>query len=207
LKESSKRLLDAGSTFNCEAILNLKELKNKELIIYTFHPESVSFNEKKVSYVYGDLRELPFKNGWFEDVVCQSTIEHIDMDNSMYGYDLAHSGETKAKSYEYIKVINELVRVLCSKGSLRITFPYGKFENHGFFQQFDSEMLGKITDILLNKGSYSLAFFRYFKDGWKIVSQAECDSSESYNPHTGIGKGDDGAAHCRGICCINFNKS
>jgi ubiquinone/menaquinone biosynthesis C-methylase UbiE len=29
---------------------------------------------------YGDLRVLPFKDNYFDEIVCQSTLEHIDMD-------------------------------------------------------------------------------------------------------------------------------
>jgi ubiquinone/menaquinone biosynthesis C-methylase UbiE len=161
-----------------------------------------------VSYVYGDLRELPFKNNFFEEIVCQSTIEHIDMDNSIYGYDLESSLDLFTnKSYEYIKVIEELLRVLKSNGTILLTFPYGKFENHGFFQQFDSEMLRKITNKIEASGSYELTFFKYLPEGWKIASQEECNDAESYNPHTQIGKKDDFAAHSRAICCLKFSKS
>jgi SAM-dependent methyltransferase len=207
LRSGSGRLLDAGSTFNFEVILDQELVKQKELSIYTFHPEPKSFNERRISYLYGDLRQLPFANQWFDEVVCQSTIEHIDMDNSIYGYDLKGIAEPRKKSYEYMNVISELVRVLKSEGTLLITFPYGKFENHGFFQQFDAEMLSKMNAELQQSGTFTLTFFRYFKDGWKLVSQTECDDSESFNPHTGVGKGNDGAAHCRGICGVNFKKA
>jgi hypothetical protein len=123
----------------------------------------------------------------------------------MYGYELG-SPETDSKSYEYLKVISELVRVLKSKGILLLTFPYGIFENHGFFQQFDEEMLRRITIDLGNKGDTEKYFFKYLKDGWVVCSQTDCNESKSYNPHTGIGKGTDGAAHSRSICCIKFIK-
>jgi hypothetical protein len=207
LSDSAGRLLDAGSTFNFKTILDQPIIKKKELSIYTYYPEHRSFNENRISYLYGDLRLLPFRDNWFEEIVCHSTIEHIDMDNSMYGYELKGNPEPKDKSYKYLEVVNELVRVLKGNGKLLITFPFGRFENHGFFQQFDGEMLRKITEVMHSKGSYSLTFFRYFREGWKIVPQAECESLESYNPHTGIGKGEDGAAHSRGICCIHFIKS
>lgn len=207
LQKNKTVFLDAGSTFNFEYLLNNELIENKEKYIYTFYPEDKSFNQKKISYVYGDLRDLPFKNDFFEEVVCQSTIEHIDMDNSMYGYDLKSTLDVvTSKSYEYLKVIDELLRVLKTNGQLLLTFPYGKFENHGFFQQFDIEMVVRITDKMKNLGGYELTFFKYLPEGWIVASQEECNDSESFNPHTQIGKKDDFAAHSRAICCVKFIK-
>jgi SAM-dependent methyltransferase len=205
LKKGKTVFLDAGSTFNFDYLLNNELIENKEKYIYTFFPESKSYNDKRVSYVYGDLRALPFRDSFFEEIVCQSTIEHIDMDNSMYGYDLKSTLELVTnKSYEYLKVIEELLRVLKTDGQLLLTFPYGKFENHGFFQQFDAEMVAQITDKMKDFGSYELTFFKYLPEGWIVASQEECNDSESFNPHTQIGKKDDFAAHSRAICCVKF---
>jgi SAM-dependent methyltransferase len=208
LKKNRTVFLDAGSTFNFEYLLNNELIENKEKYIYTFYPENKSYNHKRISYVYGDLRDLPFRDNFFEEIVCQSTIEHIDMDNSIYGYDLKSTLDTVTnKSYEYLKVIEELLRVLKTNGQLLLTFPYGKFENHGFFQQFDAEMVARITDKMINFGNYELVFFKYLPEGWVVATQEECNDSESFNPHTQIGKKDDFAAHSRAICCIKFIKA
>lgn len=208
LKSSSKgTILDAGSTFNFQSIVEHPLVKDKELTIYTYYPEAENFIHRRVSYVFGDLRKLPFKSDMYDQIVCQSTIEHIDMDNSIYGYKLQPNAEVTQKSYDYLMVIEELIRVLKSGGELLLTFPYGKFENHGFFQQFDEEMVSKITDKMESKGKYSKEFIIYSPDGWKFDIQANCNNSESYNPHTGKGKGSDGAAHCRCVCCVKFSKN
>ncbi|MFV0572547.1 MAG: methyltransferase domain-containing protein [Xanthomarina gelatinilytica] len=207
LKKEPTLFLDAGSTFNFKYILDHNYISIKKKYIYTYYPERKSYNDKKISYIYGDLRELPFKNEFFEEIVCQSTIEHIDMDNSIYGYDLESSiAKTANKSYEYLKVINELIRVLKPNGQLLLTFPYGKFENHGFFQQLDSEMVEKITDIMTGSGIYDIIFYKYLPNGWTIASKEDCNESESFNPHTQIGKRNDYAAHSRAICCLKFIK-
>lgn len=208
LKKEQTIFLDAGSTFNFEYLLNNKFLENKEKYIYTFYPEDKSYNNKRISYVYGDLRHLPFRNDFFEEIVCQSTIEHIDMDNSMYGYDLKSTlGIVTNKNYEYLKVINELLRVIKINGQLLLTFPFGRFENHGFFQQLDEEMLEKITNKMDFLGNYELTFFKYLPEGWIISTQEDCKESESFNPHTQKGKKYDFAAHSRAICCVKFNKN
>jgi SAM-dependent methyltransferase len=208
LKKEKTIFLDAGSTFNFDYLLNHPIIQNKEKYIYTYYPETPSFYEKRISYIYGDLRELPFKNDYFEEIVCQSTIEHIDMNNSIYGYDLAPiQKEITQKSYEYLKVISEIIRVLKPNGTLLLTFPYGKFENHGFFQQLDKEMLDRILEEFAKYGIYQNTFFNYLSTGWVFSTQIDCDNAESYNPHTGNGKKEDGAAHSRAICCINFTKN
>jgi SAM-dependent methyltransferase len=202
----NKTVLDAGSTFNYSEIISHPLLAKSNLNIFTFYPEEFNFIKNRVSYQFGDLRELPYKDNFFDLVICQSTIEHIDMDNSIYGYELEKHNNPNIKSYEYLKVINELARVLKSKGKLLLTFPYGKFENHGFFQQFDEEMVSKICHIFNELGEPSTSYIQYQSTGWKFSNAEFCKGSTSYNPHTGVGKGADGAAHSRAICCIEFNK-
>ena len=207
LKKEKTIFLDAGSTFNFDYILKNGLVANKEKYIYTFYPEAKSYNHKRISYVYGDLRELPFRDNFFEEIVCQSTIEHIDMDNSMYGYELKSTLDVvTSKSYEYLKVIDELLRVLKNDGQILLTFPYGKFENHGFFQQFDKEMVNRIIDKMKIFGVPEFTFFKYLPQGWIVATQEECNESESFNPHTQMGKKDDFAAHSRAICCVKFIK-
>jgi SAM-dependent methyltransferase len=207
LQKDKTVFLDAGSTFNFDYLLSNELIENKEKYIYTFYPEYNSYNKKKISYIYGDLRDLPFRNDFFEEIICQSTIEHIDMENSIYGYDLKSTlNVITNKSYEYLKVIEELLRVLKTNGQLLLTFPFGKFENHGFFQQFDDEMLQRVFDLFELKGNFKTDYFKYEKEGWRFAKKNELSQVESYNPHTGKGKSDDGAAHCRSIACIKFIK-
>jgi SAM-dependent methyltransferase len=207
LRKGNFKVLDAGSTLNHSFILDHKLISGKDLSILTLAPESQNFNEKGISYIYSDLRDIPFKDNYFDIIISQSTIEHIDMDNSMYGYTSENNSDSKTKSYQYIIAIRELERTLKNKGKLLLTFPYGIFENHGFFQQFDQEMVKRISAFLSKKGNIKMNYFRYLKDGWRFCNKKDCDRSKSFNPHTGTGKGDDGAAHSRSICCIEFNKN
>lgn len=207
LSTERRNLLDAGSSLNHDYILDLPLIKAKDLTICTYYPENYSRVSQRISYVFSDLRELPFKDEWFNEIVCVSTLEHIDMDNSIYGYKSNREANMQSKSYSYLKVINELQRVLMKGGSLLITFPFGKFENHGFFQQFDEEMLNKLIDSLKNDGESQITFFKYFQTGWCESEMKECKDEESFNPHTGKGKKNDGAAHCRAIACVYFIKN
>lgn len=204
LSQKATVMLDAGSTFNFDFIVEHELIKNKKLTIFTFHPEKKCFFNKGISYVYGDLREMYFKNNAFEEIVSHSTIEHIGMDNAIYGY--GDDKNRNGKSFEYLKAIEEMIRILKPGGKLLITFPFGKYEDHGFFQQFDLEMLQKLLSLFSLVGKFEVDYFKYEKSGWRFASQSELASIESFNPHSGRGKGEDGAAHCRSIACIEFIK-
>jgi SAM-dependent methyltransferase len=197
--------LDAGSTFNFDFLVEHPLIKKKEVTIYTFFPEKNCFFKNRINYVFGDLRNLYFKDACFDEIVCHSTIEHIDMDNSIYGYEGKSTKEEK--SYDYLKAVSEMIRVLKPGGKLLLTFPFGKYEYHGFFQQFDAEMLNRIIAMFNAKGSNTVDYFKYEKKGWRFAEQLELNESESYNPHTGKGKGNDGAAHSRSIACLEFVKN
>jgi SAM-dependent methyltransferase len=206
IKKDKAAFLDAGSTFNFTEIISHPDLSDEALTIFTYYPEHNNFCHKRISYVYGDLREMPFRSNYFSQVVCQSTIEHVDMDNAIYGYELKKNENEAAKSYEYLKVIHELIRVLKPGGQLLLTFPYGKFEHHGFFQQFDAEMVNHMKEVMYKAGTVTDEYMAYHPNGWRFETAEACKNIISFNPHTGKGKGTDGAAHCRCVCCITFIK-
>jgi SAM-dependent methyltransferase len=207
LSDKEGIFLDAGSTFNYEFLLNHSKVKNKHTYIYTFYPEHQSFNQKRVSYVYDDLRRMPFRNDYFDEIACISTLEHIDMDNSIYGYAFDNNSLNSQKSYGYLNAVEEFLRILKPGGLLLISIPFGKYEKHGYFQQFDAEMLDRILQLIALNTSYELTFFRYLPQGWTYAQKSECLDLEAHNPLTGKGKGDDYAAHGRGICCIKATKN
>ena len=201
------KLLDAGSTFNFSQILQHSIFKEKDIYIYTYYPEANNFSKNTISYIYGDLRELPFKDFYFDFVVCHSTLEHIGMNNSMYGYVLDYHKDSQTKNYDYLKVIQELQRITKIQGKILLTFPYGKFENHGFFQQFDAQMVQSIEDALTDSCTIKKSYALYENNGWCFTSVEKCNNSVSFNPHTGKGKGEDGAAHSRSICFVQICKN
>ena len=83
LPAQAGNLLDAGSVLNTDYILSHDSLKNKKIFISTLAPESYCFWEKTVSYVYEDLREVCYRDCYFDWIVCLSTLEHVGMDNTI----------------------------------------------------------------------------------------------------------------------------
>jgi len=198
------RMLDAGSTFNFPIILEHPKIAKKDLLIFTLAPEPSSIKKVGVKYAYGDLRRMSFSDGSFDQVVSISTLEHVGMNNSMYGED--NKNLSQNASSDYLIALNEMIRVLRPEGKLFLTFPYGKYEDHGFFQQFDLRMTDRLLEKLGKPGNYQIDFFKYSPKGWNFSKREDCNMLVSYNPHTGKEKMDDGAAHCRGVACIYFTK-
>lgn len=196
------RTLDAGSTFNHDFVIHSLARRTDDLTIYTYYPESSSFLASRVSYGFGDLREMPYRDAWFDLVLCVSTLEHIDMDGSIYGYE-AGKASTEGPSYEYLRAVRELVRVLSPGGLLLITIPFGRYERHDFFQQFDVSMVARLASLLPEA---EIDFVKYTSAGWCFSSQDECADAASFNPHSGAGRGSDGAAHSRALCLIRYRK-
>lgn len=207
LSDSGSRILDAGSTFNFASVITHPIFSKKELTIYTAYPERQNFIGNKISYVFGDLRILPFRDEWFDEIACMSTLEHIGMDNAIYGYGEETIKKANAlENTEYLKAVSELVRVLKSNGRLFLTVPFGQKINYGYFQQFDSRMIASLNSLLGEAGQTELIFFKYLSSGWQFSNEEECNKAEAFNPHTGQGKGTDGAAHSRAICGIQLTK-
>ena len=133
------RLLDAGSTLNFEFLLEQPGLRQKKVDICTLAPESRCLWRKGVSYIYDDLRRLPYRDDLFDWIVCLSTIEHVGMDNSLYAGDGQKNDASRPD--DYLMALAELKRVLKPGGTIYLTAPFGKTVNHRWFQVFDHEMV------------------------------------------------------------------
>lgn len=123
--------------------------------------------------------------------------------------DVARPGDTK----DFMKAIAELKRVLKPGGVLYVTFPFGKYENHGFFQQFDAPLM----DLLIDEFApvhFNETFFRYDPDGWKLSDRDACSQCEYFNVHKSkyfdatstIEYPFDYAAGVRAVACLELRK-
>lgn len=209
--ERSGVFLDAGSSLNYDYVLESAALADKRRIIATLAPEAQAYWQLGVSYVYGDLRSLDFHDELFDAIACISTIEHIGMDNSRYAgdVDIARKGDPK----EFLLAVKELKRVLKPGGVLYITFPFGRYENHGWFQQFDSQLVDTLAEGFV-PARFREAIYRYAPDGWKLSDRNSCaqcqffdvHTSKYFDPNSTIEYPEDYPAGERAVACLELHK-
>lgn len=196
-------LLDAGSVLNFDYILSHGKLSDKKLFISTLVPERHCFYQRGVSYVYQDLRDMCYKNDYFDWIVSLSTLEHVGMDNTMiYTKDLA---KRENDPLAYLLAIKEFRRILKPGGVLYLSVPFGRYKNHGWFQVFD----GGMVDRIINSFSPSVVVENYFKyepEGWRAAFREECKEALSYDMITQKTLDDDYAAASRANVCLELVK-
>ncbi|MFC2043809.1 class I SAM-dependent methyltransferase [Chloroflexota bacterium] len=205
------RLLDAGSILNFDYIINHPTLSNKDISILTFFPEALCFWKERISYLYTDLRDTPFRDNYFDYIICISTLEHIGMDSHIYT-----SGKLTSKKDpdSFTMVIEELDRILKPRGTLFLTVPYGKYVDFGFFQQFDASLVKKAINFFAGSLTES-SYYRYLDSGWVISTSSECLNCDYFNIHetkyfdkqSNKDYDKDYAAAARAIACLRLLKS
>lgn len=179
ITQESGKLLDAGSALNFSYILQHKNLLKKEITIATLEPESYCYWHQRISYVFCDIRDLPFKDNFFDAVVSISTLEHLGMDNSIYS---SNPDFVEKNKFDFLKAIVELKRVTKLGGKVYITIPYGKYTDFGWYQQFDDEMINLLIDKFAPDKLIE-TYYCYESGGWKASDKQYCQEFEGFNIH------------------------
>jgi hypothetical protein len=195
-------LLDAGSALNYEYLLDHPVLRNRKIVIYNLSPERF-LSRDSVSYIFGDLRHTILRNESFDEVVCISTLEHVGMNNTLLYSKDARFDEFKPN--DYLDVVREFKQLLKPCGRLFITVPYGRYENHGWLQQFDCRMVDTVLDTF-GPSSRSIAYYKYFPDGWQIAKAEECTDCSYFDIHNKSDYEPDYVAAARAVACIEMAK-
>ena len=207
LSKREGKLLDAGSVFNYREIIEDSRLSGKNLTIITLAPENRAFWEKGISYHYGDLRRLPFRDGWFDEIVSISTLEHIGMDNRMY----TRQESSERIALEAKQAAKELIRVLRAGGKFLASVGFGKHQliewgGTPFAEQFDSLLLEDLLKVFSSCASVSTSFYRYTVNGWNLSNEEDCQGVEYFNIHTAKSFDPDSAAAARAVVLIEVVK-
>lgn len=116
------------------------------------------------------MRNIAIKNNCFDLIVSGSVLEHVGMDNTrVYRADRKFK-ENKVE--DYLLVIDEFKRLLKLGGRALITFPFGVYENFGWFQQFDVDRKNRIIKRFWGRSnSY---YFKYTQEGWVKADEDTC---------------------------------
>ncbi|NEQ23017.1 MAG: class I SAM-dependent methyltransferase, partial [Microcoleus sp. SIO2G3] len=177
--QGNGRLLDAGSILNFDYILQHPKLKEKDIVIVTLEPEANCYWQDRISYLFTDLRELPLKDDWFDEVVSLSTLEHIGMDNAIYSL---NPEWREKKTFDFLKAVSELKRVTKPGGKVYITVPYGKYTDFGWYQQFNAEMIDRMIDTFAPDKVIE-TYYCYESGGWSVSDKQYCQKFEGFNIH------------------------
>lgn len=181
LPQRSARLLDAGSVLNQSYLVQHPLMKMRDLTLLTLAPEGNCFWQQKISYVFGDIRELPFRDEYFDEVVCLSTLEHIGKNNTQLYTADARFNENNSADFE--KAARELKRVSKKGGKIFLTVPFGCVQDGGWFQQFDATMLDRLIS-LLQPASLVETYYQYKDGGWSLSTREACKDCRSFDIHT-----------------------
>jgi SAM-dependent methyltransferase len=197
------RLLDAGSTLNHAHILDRFQPHTTSLFIATLRPEPVAYTERGISYVYADLRDLPFRAAFFDTVICASTIEHVGMDNSVYGDDAPRAAEPAA---EQAAALSELIRVTAPGGRILLTLPYGRAEDHRWFRQYDEATLRALLERA-DGVAVDVQVYAYSTQGWQQATLESARDATYKDHHADKSPAPDRAAAARAVACVRLTRA
>jgi SAM-dependent methyltransferase len=128
---SAGRVLEVGYAFAETAYLGGLLRSGVELVGVDLATREVDGMEA----VAADVRDLPFDDDSFDQVLLVSTLEHVGADNTVYGLDVEGGGGDGGDAR--LAALRELGRVLRGDGSLLVTVPLGEPSDHGWFRQDD----------------------------------------------------------------------
>jgi SAM-dependent methyltransferase len=202
LRSDTGPILDAGSTFLAPLVLDLPFMQGREILVYTLETDAV-IERPGVSLVYGDLRTLSLTDGYFSEVVCISTLEHVGMAQS-FSYSALRPYE-HATPDDALLALKEMRRVLRPGGRLLLTIPFGRREDHGWLQQFDAEGIRRLIEAFDGEVR-SETYFHYQADGWHHADAEACADASYFNIHATPTIEPDGAAAARSVCCLELIK-
>ena len=171
-------------------------------MIYDLSPGNVVTRDN-ISYVYGDLRSTILRSECFDEIVCISALEHIGMDNTMLYTQDPRFDELRPDDYQ--DVVREFSRLLRTGGKLYITVPYGHYENLGWLQQFDHQMIETVIGVFGGSAG-NVVYYQYTADGWQVADAKACADCSYFDIHNRSDYEADYVAAARAVACLEMVK-
>jgi O-antigen chain-terminating methyltransferase len=165
-----RRVLDIGPAFALPlytqrlATLGIPELHGVDLAVRHI---------ARMRLARADVRAMPYRDGYFDLVLCISAIEHVGLDNSRYGL------EDQAGAAGDVAALREMRRVLAPAGRILITVPFGRRENQSWFRQYD---LAAWRELVRGGGltETELALYAHGGLGWQQVPDPRTFTGRAY---------------------------
>jgi len=204
LKGERARLLDAGSTLNHEICLTHPLMKNRKIHICTLAPEANCFWKQGISYLFEDLRKLPYQDESFDEIACISVLEHVGMDNTRH-----YTQDSKFKEATpdgAALAIREFYRLLRPGGKLYLTVPFGRAVSHGWLRIFDRFGLEKLLEGF-RADRKEISLYRYLPQGWQACPMEEASEAIFFDVHAGKPWSIGQPASSGAICCAELSKA
>jgi hypothetical protein len=184
---NEQKVLDVGYAHSEERYINpLLSLRISQLYGIDIACKEV----KGLIPIISDIRKTSFSEGFFDLVLCISTIEHIGRDNSKY-----------IKTPEQIdlegdfKALAEIVRITKKGGRIVLTVPYGMHQDHGWFIHYDNMRWSEL--LKASKCEILREDFFIYKDGWRTSSREGLEN---------ISYQDNSAPAAAGLVCVLLSK-
>lgn len=131
--------------------------------------------------IMGDITDTGLPSFSFDLIWCVSTLEHVGMDNSVYTENFVRRTGMDATA------LAEMVRLLAPGGLLLVTVPFGRYEDHGWFRNYDRATWTDLLSTVRPGVKVSELYFGYQPDrGWEAV-EASSLSSTGYKTYSNAG--------------------
>jgi SAM-dependent methyltransferase len=177
------RILDVGHSNATNAHLRMLKSLPRPIDITGIDivPENDAVRSIYTHTVVRSITKTEFHEGSFDLIWCISALEHFGMDNSIYTNQFALDKEMDMRALE------EMMRILRRGGTIYISVPFGKFEDHGWYRNYDKDRWQKLLTVAQSGSRIDELYFRYSDErGWSVVSPDEL-SNTGYSDHQNSG--------------------